>query len=132
MANAWDAYSQNLMQYPKVNFASVHGPDGSVYSCSPTIKTSKEDIVVLIKALKDKVPTPSFTLGGQKFITLRIQDDTIDGKHQNHAVTVAIIDKVIIVGGHIAEKDEKSDQALGAAVNTAVGRVKDYLKSCGM
>jgi len=132
MANAWDAYSQNLMQYPKVNFSSVHGPDGAVYSCSPTVKTTKEEIGVLVKALKDKVHPPSFTLGGQKFITLRIWEDTIDGKNQNHAVSIAIIDKVVIVGGHLADKDEKADQSLGASVNTAVCRVKDYLKSCGM
>jgi len=132
MANAWDAYSQNLMQYPKVNFASIHGPDGAVYSCSPTVKTSKEDIALLVKAMKEKSHPPSFTLGGQKFITLRILDDTIDGKIQNHAVTIAIIDKVVIVAGHIADKDEKADQSLGASVNTAVSKVKDYLKSCGM
>jgi len=132
MANAWDAYSQNLMQYPKVNFASVHGPDGAVYSCSPTVKTSKENIALLVKAMKEKATLPSFFLGDQKFITLSMLDVTIDGKNQNHAVSIAIIDKVVIVGGHIADKEEKPDQSLGASVNTAVCRVKDYLKSCGM
>lgn len=120
---SWDAYKDNLLGSKCLCEAALFGLDGSVWTCSPGLKSVTP---AEAKALVQGFDNPSgiqsgVYIGGTKYMFLRSTSDEIYGKKGQSGVSIAKTNQCMIVGLY------KEGQQPGAAALT-VGKMQDYLK----
>lgn len=126
---SWGAYVDNLKQYPGVNAGIVAGLDTCSVYAQDGLEASGEELKKL-KAFFSAPPNgrdPSVHVGGSKFLVLRSDDSSLEGKMKARCISVVKTNTLLIIAVHNAPDEEASDQTMAQKVTHAARNVADYL-----
>ncbi|KAL8568921.1 hypothetical protein ACOMHN_017092 [Nucella lapillus] len=130
---SWTSYTDNLVSC-KVDMCGIHATNGAPWAQVDKFKCSPEEIAQVSQAIANKDNNLYGTgakIAGKKWTVIRLEDDNVlvmKGKEPDNSkqtLVVALSGQAVVLG-------TSSDETMqGAAVRTAVERMRDYLKGCG-
>lgn len=128
---SWQAYVDNMKQYPGVNAGIVAGGNPPQVYAQDGITASPEELKKLNDFFKG-VREPAVFVGGQKFLVLRSDEDGLEGKLKARCISVRKTNTLLVISVHNAPDDEASDQGMAQKVAAAAISIADYLKKSNL
>lgn len=123
---SWDSYRDNLVQAGVAQHAAVCGLEGGVWSTSPGLNITTEEIKTLVSGLSNSstFQQNGVLIGGVKYMFLQSDANQIQAKKGAAGVSVAKANKCLIIGVY-------GDGQQPGACRTKVEALRDYLTSVG-
>lgn len=128
---SWQAYVDNMKQYPGVNAGLVAGGSPAQVYAQDGITASPEELKKLNDFFKG-TREPAVFVGGQKFLVLRSDDDGLEGKMKARCISVRKTNTLLVVSLHNAPDEEASDQGMAQKVAAAATSIAEYLKKSNL
>lgn len=124
---SWQAYVDNMKQYPGVNAGVVAGHSPCQVYAQDGVNATAEELEKLKAFLASANREPSVHIGGQKFLVLRSDDISFHGKMKARCVSVVKTKTLLVIAMHDAPDEEASDQGMAQKVANAASSIADYL-----
>jgi hypothetical protein len=123
---SWDSYRDTLTNSGHVKYAAVCGIEGGVWSASPGLNITTEEIKTLVSGLSNSatIEQNGIMVGGVKYMYLQSDSSQIQGKNKATGVSIAKAGKCIIIAVY-------GDGQQPGNCRTQAERIRDYLQSVG-
>lgn len=123
---SWDSYRDTLIKSGSVTKAAVVGHEGGVWSSSPGLEITADEIKTLIRGLSnaEALQASGVRVGGQKYMYILSDETQIQGKQGATGISIAKAGKCLIIGIY-------GDGQQPGNCRTQVESVRDYLVSVG-
>jgi hypothetical protein len=122
---SWQAYVDNMKQYPGVNAGIVAGlANGQVYA-QDGVNATQQELTDLRNFFANR--TTSVFVGGVKYLVLRADENGLEGKKNAKCISVRKTNTLLVISLHNAPDEEASDQGMAQKVATASSSIADYL-----
>lgn len=130
---SWQAYVDNMKQYPGVNAGVVAGiANGQVYA-QDGVNATQHELEKLRHFLANPgAREPAVFLGGQKYLVLRSDDTGLEGKLKARCISVRKTNTLLVISLHNAPEEEASDQGMAQKVASAASSIADYLSKSNL
>jgi len=128
---AWQSWLDTLVQLEGVTHGAIMGQDGSTWAASPGIAITMSEInslKITCSAENRDLPS-SFLASNQKYFTLRVLDEIVDGKMQGNVISVAKTGQALVFAIHTPADDADASQSqyVSQKLNTAAAYIKSQL-----
>jgi len=123
---SWDSYRDTITNSGAAVKAAVVGLEGGVWSSTPGLNVTPEEIKVLISGLSNPATFQSngVVIGQEKYMYLQSDDSQIQGKKGAKGISVAKAGKCLIIGVY-------ADGQQPGNCRQQVERIRDYLVGVG-
>jgi len=123
---SWDSYRDTITNSGSVSKAAIVGVEGGVWSTSPGLDVTAEEIKAILSGLANPSTFQSsgVKVGGQKYMYILSDDNQVQGKQGATGVSIAKGVKCLIIGLY-GEGQQQSN------CRNQVERIRDYLLTVG-